>query len=299
MIGRIDPAARDFNVQEFDKPVAAAVQAACETLPFFAESRLVICREMPESEAKQLIGYAPTMPPTTTLILYVRGKCGASLLQAVKGMGRDVLFDRLTESDALRFVQQRVRKRESEIDREAAQLLVDMVGTQVHALQNELNKAADYAGPGGIVTAQIVRACVTPNMEFKRFVMLDELLAGKQQSALQALRHMLRDGSETPFGLAYFFTGQCKNMLGARLLMDSGMRESEVGRRLGLSAMPAKTAVAGARRLSREQLRAATLAFSAIDHLQVTGKMPSDRALEMAVLRYFCSGRVIKGKAAR
>ena len=298
MVGRIEPAARDFNVQEFEKPTAITVQAACETLPFFAENRLVICKEMLESEAKQLINYASNMPPTTTLILYVRGKCGTALLQAVKSIGRDVLFDRLTESDALRFVQQRVRKRESEINGEAAQLLVDMVGTQVHALQNELNKAADYVGPGGVVTTEIVRACVTPNLEFKRFVMLDELLAGKQKSALQALRHMLKDGSETPFGLAYFFTGQCKNMLGARLLMDSGTRELEVGRRLGLSVMPAKTAIAGARHLSAEQLREATLAFSAIDHLQVTGKMPSDRALEMAVLRYFCSQSVSKGKTA-
>lgn len=297
LIERIDPVSRDMNVQEFEKPNADSVQLACETLPFFAETRLVVCREIADSVAKQLIAYAPTMPPTTTLVLYIRGKCGASLLQAAKDLKRDVTFDRLTQQDATRFVLQRLRKRGVQIDQDTARMLVEMVGVEVHALLNELNKAADYAGTEPI-TPETLRACVTPNPEFKRYQMLDDLLAGKQVPALRALRRMLLDGSETPFGLAYFLAGQCKTMLSVRMLMDSGVREQDAGKRLGLYSGQARSAAAGAKRLTAEQLRNAVLAFSSVDYLQVTGKAPADRMLEMAVLQYFCGGAE-KRRAAR
>jgi DNA polymerase III delta subunit len=129
-----------MNVQEFEKPNADSVQLACETLPFFAETRLVVCREIADSVAKQLIAYAPTMPPTTTLILYIRGKCGASLLQAAKDLKRDVAFDRLNQQDATRFVLQRLRKRGAQIDQDTARMLVEMVGVEVNALFNELTR---------------------------------------------------------------------------------------------------------------------------------------------------------------
>jgi hypothetical protein len=45
-------------------------------------------------------------------------------------------------------------------------------------------------------------------------------------------------------------------------------------------------------------LRNAVLAFSSVDYLQVTGKAPADRMLEMAGLQYFCSGTE-KRRAAR
>lgn len=288
LIERINPVSRDMNVQEFEKPNADSVQLACETLPFFAETRLIVCKEVADSVAKQLISYAPTMPSTTTLILYIRGKCSASLLQATKDMKCDVTFDRLTQQDATRFVLQRLRKRGAQIDPDTARLLVDMVGVEVHALLNELNKAADYAGDSPI-TSETLRACVTPNPEFKRYQMLDDLLAGKQMPALRALRRMLKDGTETPFGLAYFLAGQCKNMLSVRMLMDTGVREQDAAKRLGLYSGQARAAVAGAKRLTAQQLRDAVLAFSSVDYLQVTGKAPADRMLEMAVLQYFCA----------
>lgn len=287
LIVRIDPVARDLNVQEIEKPQAAAVQEACETLPFFAESRLVVCKEMLDSEAAQLIAYSASMPETTTLILYMRGKCGASLLQAAKKEGKDVHFAILSTQEAVKLVQQRMRKRNAQIDIQTAQLLVDMVGTDVYALQNELNKAADYAKDAP-VTAQIIKACVTPNPEFQRFRMLDAFLLGKQERALTMMRHLLRDGSETVFGLAHFFTGQCKNMLGARLLLDAGSRDAEIGRKLGLSPMPTKSALSGAKHMSAKELYGAVADFSSVDYLQISGKAPGERALEAAVLRYFC-----------
>lgn len=289
LIESIDPMARDLNVQEFRAPSAQAVREACETLPFFSERRLVVCRETANEEALPLIAYAPSMPPSTTLVLLSRKlDADSKLLEAVRALGRDVLFAPLSESEAALWVRQHIKDVCSAIDAPTAALLVEMVGTDLALLQNEMKKVADYARPGP-VTSEALYTCVKPNPDPQRFAMLDAFMAGRRADALRMFRQLLDSGADSAFGLAHFFEGQCRNMLSARLLLDAGGREGELGARLKLNAPQTRTALAGAKRLSVNELRAAVLAFAGVDYLQISGKAPDELTLETAVLRYFCS----------
>ena len=282
----IDPAVRDLNVQEMKSPLANAVIETGETLPFFAERRLVICHEMADAELKSLLEKIDHLPETTTLILYVRGNCKKDVLQLVSA-DRVVEFAELSEQDAYRFVEKRARLFEVSMTPVVIRLLVDMVGTEAHALKNEITKAAEYAGRGNAVTEEILRACVTPNLEYEFFGMFDQLLYGHKEKAMLALRHMLRNDAGSAFLLAHSFERQCKQMLAARLSLDAGVKERDIPHKLNLKPTPARTAVCGAKKFNAARLRAATIDFAAVDYLQVSGKMPADRALEIAVLRHF------------
>lgn len=288
LAGSVDAAMRELNVQTFEKPQAEAIRSACETLPFFADRRIIICQDMADAEIKLLLPYAPTLPDTALLVLAVRGACGEALRKQIVAVGKEVLFDTLSEPDALRFVQDRARKRGARMDRRVAALLVDMVGTDVHTLENELFKVIDYAGgDGALLLEDFVTTVITPNPEYQRYRMLDDLLAGRTRQGMRALEGMLQDGSESVFGLAHFFTGQCKNMLSARLLLDGGVRERDIAARLKLYSKAARSATLGAGRLPAAALRDAVLEFSRIDYLQVSGRMDGAQALTLAVARYF------------
>lgn len=271
-------------MQLFDKPSADIVRAAAETLPFFCDCRIVICYDMPEAEVKALLTSVP-FPDTTLLILYMRKKCPPALLKSVQANGRDVLFDALNEQDAMRFVLDRAEKRGVKLEKRVASLLVDMVGTEVHTLHNELNKAIDYAN-GAPLSEDSLCAIVTPQLDYQRFGMMDSFVSGQTAEALRAYATMLRDNTESVFGLAYFFTGQCKNMLMARLLLDSGVRERDIESRLHLYSKPARVAIWGARRMDTGRLREAVQAFSSVDYEQVSGRAPGERMLTAALLTY-------------
>ncbi|MDR1619217.1 MAG: DNA polymerase III subunit delta [Clostridiales bacterium] len=281
----VDDCARFLNVQEFEKPLAATIRAACDTLPFLSARRVVVCHDMADAEIKLLTPYIASMPPTTVLILYVRGECGAQTKKLLGGHGREVNFQPLDEHGALLFVLNRANKRGVKIERGVAALLVDMVGAGVHTLENELNKLMDYAC-GAPINDELIRALITPNPEYQRYNMLDALLKNDVKTAMEAMFIMLKDGSESVFGLAHFFSGQCKNMLCARLLLDTGARGEAVGSRLGLYPKPARAALSGAKRLSAAQLREALLAFAGIDYLQLSGRVAGDAALHAAVARF-------------
>ncbi|MDL2236202.1 hypothetical protein LJC07_08755, partial [Christensenellaceae bacterium OttesenSCG-928-L17] len=64
----VDLAVRDLNVLECRAPSAANVLEVAETLPFFAERRLVVCYEMADAEVKALVQQADDMPETTTVV---------------------------------------------------------------------------------------------------------------------------------------------------------------------------------------------------------------------------------------
>lgn len=148
LIESIDPLSRELNVAQFYAPSAATIKEACELLPFLSDRRVIVCRNIADFEARTLFDYAPTMPQTTTLILYMRGKCGSGLISKAKEVNREVVFEKLTERVAQKFVSQTLSKRGMKAEPEAIKLLVNMVGVDASMLLNETNKAADYAGPG-------------------------------------------------------------------------------------------------------------------------------------------------------
>lgn len=283
----IEPAARDLNIHVCKAASAAQIREAAETLPFFAARRLVVCHELQDAEAKLLLNEADALPDTTTLVLYYRGNCKKDVLKLAQVLKRDVFFDVLSETDAMRFLWQQARAQNVTVSQADCRLLVAMVGTDVHTLRNELQKAAQYAGAGNSITADVLHTVVTPTLEYEFFGMLNALLDGKRKTALRALRHMLRNDTGAAFMLAHSFARQCKQMLQARQLIDSGISEQALAAKMGVSPWSAKTALRGAKARSASQLQNAALDFASIDFLQVSGQMPAERSLELAIIRHF------------
>lgn len=284
LIGALEPDSRELNMAEYRAPLFLEIQQACETLPFFSERRLVICYDMADAEAKLIPEYAKTMQESTTLVLYMRGNAKKELIKLFGAA--EVRFAAMEEGEAVRFLEKRARLRGVTAAPAVLRRLVQMVGLEAHALENEFSKAADYVGAGAAITDETLHACVTPQVEYESFRIVDQLVDGKKAEALRALRHVLKQDVGNAFMLSHFFTRQLKGMLTARLLMQTGVREQDVSARMGVKPWQARAAIRGAKRLSEESLRGALSAISAVDYMQVSGQMPADRAMELAILKY-------------
>lgn len=285
LVERTDALSRELNLQYIDAGVADDIISACETLPFFAERRLVVCRFLPQGEdGKRLAEYLPRMPETALLIFFVRGKADEKLglVKAMRKADRAVNFDPLSALDAARWVRQQARRLDTTITDEAARFLVALVGTEVSALKNELDKAVFYGGPGQEVTKDAIAACVTRNVELRVFDMVDYFLAGKAQDGLRAYRHMLDDG-ESPFRMAALLESNFRRMLQARLCIEEGLGRDAALRRLG-NTYPMKKAFEGAYRYSKAQLLANLRRFADVGYLQISGQRKDAGALEQALI---------------
>ena len=96
----------ELNETLMDAPAADAIIAACETLPFLADQRLVVVREHPaltgRSDAdERLLSYIPNVPESCVLVFIARGKADArkKLYTAIKKTGGIVTFAPLNDAE--------------------------------------------------------------------------------------------------------------------------------------------------------------------------------------------------------
>ena len=209
-----------------------------------------------------------------------RGCCSYSAAPRV------VEFPRYDEGRAAAFLKKRAASRGIALPPAAAHRLIDMVGTDLAALENALFRVADYVGEGQPVTEAALAACVTPSTEYRVFDLLSRLLAGNRRQGLAMLQGMLNSG-ESALGLASFLEGRVKQMLAARLMLAAGMAEPAVVKALGGNAYAAKKTIQAARRCKEDWLRHAVQAFAGVDAQLKQGLLRDNDALLLAVLEVF------------
>lgn len=285
VISTVEEAVRDLNVQILETAEAQTLIELCETLPFFASRRLVICRALPKDEAwKRLEAYLPTMPQTTLLLFVIRGAAPGTLgiMKYCKAHDRIVLFDVLDENEAVRWVCQQCVSMNVSITQACAHFLVRRAGTPLGNLSNELIKAASYAGDGNEITNDVILRSVTPNIEYGVFSMMDYFLSGKSPDGLRALGGLLE--TESAFAIAALMAGRFKLMLQCKIYAGQGMDKNSAAAKIGGSPYAAKSAYDAAKRYTKESLMKNITAFSDVAYKQMSGQMKDRDALELAVL---------------
>ena len=288
LLARVDGPAREMNIATLEQTDADTLRSACDTLPFFCEERIVICKALPvENEAKKIAEYLPHIPSSTILVFFVRGAADGrlALFKAIAALGGVVDFFPFDEAEAAKWVLSTCKKLKVNMDPPVARQLVALVGTSIGTLNNELTKAADYVGRDGRITNETLYACVTPEPEYKIFEMLRSFLDGNTGGGFLVLDGLIKNGQK-PIEIASFLAGRFRQMLQARQLLDSGMNRDAVARALGGNPYAAKKSVEAVRQFDTAELARATMAFLNVRYLQISGQQKDRESLELALLTH-------------
>ena len=150
-----------------------ALIAACDTVPFLAEHRLVIVenllaqgesrparRRPPRRGAaatdaqptaiERLAAYAATMPPSTILLLLEGDiRRDGAALAALSTAGEATYFPRKGGQDLRAWVSERAKASGAALDPAAQALLIESTGGELWLIAQEIEKLALYAGGAG------------------------------------------------------------------------------------------------------------------------------------------------------
>ncbi|MDO4568133.1 MAG: DNA polymerase III subunit delta [Clostridia bacterium] len=305
----IEPAFRSMNVQEYSAYSAEEVMAACSTYPFLAQRRLILVRGLPDaSDAEALLGALDDIPQTTVLAFVVSGKFdekkrparksasvksrqtkGESFFAAMSELGRVCEFSRLSEGDIVKWVIKECKLLGRGISRQDALMLVRRVGDNLMNVRNELYKVAFYVPEGGVIDAGAIAECVTANIEYRVFDMLDYFVAGKAADGYRALDALLENGSDA-MGVAMYLSRQFRLMLRAKLLIDEGCDRRRAVERLGGNAYATGKAYDAARTFSTAGLTAAAADFANLPYLQISGFGRIDELIVQTVSKHLIKG---------
>lgn len=265
---------------------ASEVLARLNTLNMFGKRRLILARQVdawPKDQRRLIMAYLKRPVPVSCLVMTKTEKKGwEDLAAAVNEVGLVVRFPALTEKDTGRWLQERAKRRGKELSHEGALFMVEHAGTELHALDRELEKLVSYMGDKEKISMEDVREVVSPHRIFTVFELLDYISRNQPGQVIRSLRNLLRSG-EHPLGVLALLARQIRILWQVKDGLDRGLQAAQVGSRIKLPPFILKKYVEQASRFTQEELRRIHRAIADADLTIKSSGAPPEWVLEALV----------------
>lgn len=256
----VPPEERALNLDVVDAGEAPIqdIITRCDTLPFFGAQRVVVLRRaqaLKASDQEALAAYLEQGPPPSVLVV-VADKLDKRrrLWGALQRAGRVIACDRLPPEHLPAWVRTRVTQEGKTITRDAAELLITLVGGGLRELSLEIAKLAAYTGDRGAIIVDDVREVASHVAEATVFELMDAVGRREAGRALALLQTVLEMG-EPPVRVLYMLEDQLRMLLRTQALVE----------RRGAPSSSAIRGVLGTRAWLYSRYREQVAAFGQID----------------------------------
>lgn len=241
---------RDFNEDEFSLSVPGALRtalAAAEQMPMLATRRVVRITDvrvaavsqrdtLKEADEMVLRAYLEN-PEEHTIVVFIADELNKNrkLGRLLRTKAAAVEFEMLSEPKLLTWAAERFEKYETEVETVALRHLITLVGPDLSRLENEIAKLATAALPERKVDVPLIDRLVSRSRETTNFELIEHLIAGRHEHALDTLKRILDDGAE-PVALIGLLAYNFRQLLIAKEMLASGAGPGDVSR--GVSLRP-------------------------------------------------------------
>lgn len=262
--------ARDWGVSRYSAAGGdfdAAIGQA-QTLPMLCPRQVVFLDDVEALEdlgdkardraVAQLAAYLDDPAPFTTLVLIaghldLRMKLGKTLIEKVLVVNMEVPGE--TEEKrrlATSLASEMAKQMGAELDRDAAEELVEMLNANLMQIHSEIEKLVTYAGARKQITIDDIELLVIGEKRNSIWQLAEILAARQPQKALEFLDGALRDG-EDPVAMIGAIAWMFRRILEAQQLPPNSVGW-QAARSLGMRPEMAELALRSSRGISRVQL---------------------------------------------
>ena len=135
-----------------------------------------------------------------------------------------------------------------------------------------------------------INQCISPNVEYRVFDMLDYFLKGKPKDGFAALDALFENTAEA-VGVSMYLAKQFRLMLRARVLIDRSVPRQRAVEQLGGNPYATGKAYDAAKRFGIAELTDAAQDFSNLMYLQISGYAKINDLISRAITKHL----VVKG----
>lgn len=258
-----------------------------ETMPFFAERRLIVVENSGffKNATPELADYIKAMPDTTCFLFIEnevdkRGK----MYKAVKDKGCIVEMGRQDEKTLLYWIAGNVKKEGRQIKESTARYLVAKTGTDMENLEKEMEKLFSYTLGKNEITMQDVDDICTTQITNKIFEMVEAVATKQQKKALDYYYDLLAL-KEPPMRILYLLSRQFKLLLEVNDLLRGGYDKSQIAKTAGLHPFVAGKYMQQCRAFTGEELRGIMEESAATEEMVKTGRLNDVMSVELFIVK--------------
>lgn len=259
-----------------------------ETLPFFAERRLIILEDtgLFKSAAAELADYIKDMPDTTSMI-FIESEVDKrnKLYKAVQSKGRVVELGRQDESTLLRWVAGNVKRENKQISENTVRHFLAKVGTDMENIQKELEKLFCYTMDKESITSEDVDTICTTQITNQIFDMVNAVADKNQKKALEYYYDLLAL-KEPPMRILFLLARQFKLLLEVKTMDKQGYARKEIAEKTGINPFVVGKYQAQAKAFSSSELRKIMEDAVETEESVKTGVLSDILGVELFIMRY-------------
>lgn len=275
------------EILEGDAATPEAAAAALNAMTFAMGRRVIIVDGVERwKDADAVVPALASVPPDTTIAFFAREegrfKVPAGLAKAVEGAGGDVRAHTAMKARELpRWAAAEAQRLGIELDGEAAQVLVRLVGERQQRILRELEKLALEHGAGARLSADDVQDAVAQASERQVWGLIDALVARDRRGATEAFLQLRAQGESMP-RLVPLMARRVRELLGISLRLEAGEAPQDIKKTFKGSPWAADKRLAEARRADPQALRRA---IEALAELELATRGGSELADDTVALR--------------
>lgn len=291
-----DPSLADLNITVLEGRTVSLgeIRHNSDSMPFMADKRLVIVKgyinaiKSKPTEIEALVNYLGNVPATTDLVLAETDPLDkrSPVLKAAAAAGAIVTpFSGPDRNNLRSWVMNRVKENDAQIDSGAAQLLGQLVGPNLHTLNNEIEKLTLYVGGQRPIQRQDVELLVPYTEDAEDFGLSNAIGQKNAQKAYDQLHKML-DEDKHPMAILGSIATQIRGLLEVKDMAERGMSPQEIAQKKGWkSDYAAKMRLRDAAKFSVVRLEEILDMLLEIDLNIKTGRVDSQLALDSLIAR--------------
>lgn len=259
-----------------------------ETMPFFAERRLIVIENSGffKSATPELADYMKNMPDTVCF-LFVENEVDkrGKMYKAAKDKGRIVEMGRQDEKTLLYWIAGNVKREGRQIKESTARYLVSKTGTDMENLEKEMEKLFSYTLGRNEITVQDIDDICTTQITNKIFEMVEAVAVKQQKKALDYYYDLLAL-KEPPMRILYLLARQFKLLLEVKDLCGKGYDKSQIAKTVGLHPFVAGKYIQQCRTFSKEELRSIMEEAVNTEEMVKTGRLNDVMSVELFIVKY-------------
>ncbi|MEH7437491.1 DNA polymerase III subunit delta [Neobacillus drentensis] len=296
----LDEEEKDFNFSAYDleeTPIDVALEDA-ETFPFLGEKKVVFLhnpvfltaektKEKVEHDLTKLEAYLKEPAPYTVMVIsapYEKLDERKKITKELKRNAELVEAKKLNEHELKNWVKDRAAGNGIEIEANAVDQLLALVGTNMFMLTTEVDKLALYAADHKRIDVDLVEKLVARSLEQNIFTLIEKVVQRKLDEALRIYYDLLKQNEE-PIKILALLAGQFRLIYQVKELSRRGYGQQQIAGYLKTHPFRVKLAIGQANKFTDEELAKLMEWLAEADYQMKTGGMNKSLLIEMLLFR--------------
>lgn len=297
----VDEQFESLNYTKIDGKTASlsSIIEQAEQMPFMSEKKLMIIQDLnlfnqSMDGEDSFYKYLESTNESTLMAFVLKDYSidkRKKIFKSIKKYGQVIELPKLKGIELSKWIGSQLQKTKKEIANKDLNYMIESIGyldrnseKNLFDVRHEIDKLMDYLEDEVYIKRETIDAVFVRSLQNNIFVLVDDIVEGKKESALRLLDDMIL-GNEPVNKILFMITKQYRNLLFAKALVGKGYSQKEVADKLKVHSFVASKLVSQQQKVKLSQLKKSYGLCLEADRNLKTGRLGQNLAIEMLIAK--------------